>query len=275
MDPRQGRRRHRSSPSPPCPAPRSRCADGKAAGFECRDVTLLSFIPVQSIGGTRGVELSGNWGWTDPETGKEYALVGRMDGTAFVDVTDPENPVYVGQLLKTEGSPGSFWREIKVYKNHAFIVSDGAGARDADLRPDPPAERVEHAADVHRGRALRSHPERPQHRDQRRNRLRVRDRQQWRRGDLRRRPPHDRHPRPREPAVRGLLLGSSTGIQKTGYTHDAQCVVYNGPDAEHRGREICFNSNETALSIADVTDKQNPMALAVAESERRLYHQGG
>ena len=104
------------------------CAEGKAAGFECKDVTLLSFIPVQSIGGTRGVELSGNWGWTDPETGKEYALVGRMDGTAFVDVTDPENPVYVGQLLRTEGSPGSFWREIKVYKNHAFIVSDAREA---------------------------------------------------------------------------------------------------------------------------------------------------
>ena len=252
------------------------CADGKAAGFECKDVTLLSFIPVQSIGGTRGVELSGNWGWTDPETGKEYALVGRMDGTAFVDVTDPENPVYVGQLCKTEGSPGSFWREIKVYKNHAFIVSDGAGAHGMQIFDLTRLRNVSNTPQTFTEDALRSHPERPQHRDQRRNRFRVRDRQQWRRGDLRRRPPHDRHPRPREPAVRGCFSDPSTGIQKTGYTHDAQCVVYNGPDAEHRGREICFNSNETALSIADVTDKQNPMALAVAEYPNVGYtHQGG
>ena len=103
------------------------CEDGEAAGFECRDVTLLSFVPVQSIGGTRGVELNDIWGWTDPETGKEYALVGRMDGTAFVDVSDPENPVYVGQLPKTEGSPGAVWRDMKVYKDHVFIVADASG----------------------------------------------------------------------------------------------------------------------------------------------------
>jgi choice-of-anchor B domain-containing protein len=28
-----------------------------------------------------------------------------------------------------------------------------------------------------------------------------------------------------------------------GYIHDTQCVIYNGPDADHRGKEICFNSN--------------------------------
>ena len=42
------------------------------------------------------------------------------------------------------------------------------------------------------------------------------------------------------------------------------CVVYNGPDTEHRGKEVCFGSNETRLSIADVSDKSNPVALASA-----------
>ncbi len=42
-------------------------------------------------------------------------------------------------------------------------------------------------------------------------------------------------------------------------------MIYRGPDEEYTGREICFGSNETALSIADVTDKQNPVALAMAE----------
>jgi hypothetical protein len=37
-------------------------------------------------GNVRGNDI---WGWTDPLDGREYALVGRNDGTAFVDVTDP------------------------------------------------------------------------------------------------------------------------------------------------------------------------------------------
>jgi choice-of-anchor B domain-containing protein len=53
------------------------------------------------------------------------------------------------------------------------------------------------------------------------------------------------------------------------------CIVYRGPDAEHVGREICFNANETALSIADVTDRSNPVALASATYPNVGYaHQG-
>ena len=252
------------------------CLDGKAAHFECKDVTLLSFIPVQSIGGTRGVELSGNWGWTDPETGREYALVGRMDGTAFVDVTDPENPVYVGQLLKTEGSPGSFWREIKVYQNHAFIVSDGAGEHGIQIFDltrlrnvaNPPQTFTE---DAHYDRVQSVH-----------NIVINEDSgfayatgsnggDETCGGGLHMIDIRD----PRNPQFAGCFSDPNTGIQRTGYTHDAQCVMYNGPDEEHRGREICFNSNETALSIADVTDKQSPVPLAVAEYPNVGYtHQG-
>ena len=65
------------------------CEGGTAGRFPCGNVDLLAFLPVQSIGGARGVELNDIWGWTDPETGREYALVGRVDGTSFVDVTDP------------------------------------------------------------------------------------------------------------------------------------------------------------------------------------------
>ena len=38
------------------------------------------------------------WGWADPVTGREYAIVGAQRGTAFVDVTVPESPVWVGFL---------------------------------------------------------------------------------------------------------------------------------------------------------------------------------
>ena len=80
---------------------------------------------------------------------------------------------------------------------------------------------------------------------------------------------------PKNPVFAGCFADPSTGRSGTGYSHDAQCVIYDGPDREHAGKEICFGSNETALSIADVTDKDNPIALAMGEYPNVAYtHQG-
>ena len=102
------------------------CTSGKVSIFDCNQVDLMSFLPVSAMGGKRGVQLSDIWGYDDPQNGHEIAIVGRVDGTSFVDITDASHPVYLGELPKTAGSPGSFWREIKTYKHYAFIVSDGA-----------------------------------------------------------------------------------------------------------------------------------------------------
>src|SRR5690606_163277 len=68
---------------------------------------------------------------------------------------------------------------------------------------------------------------------------------------------------------------TSTGRSGTGYSHDAQCVVYRGPDQSYKGREICIGSNETAISIADVTDKASPKAISHASYPAVAYaHQG-
>ena len=40
-----------------------------------------------------------------------------------------------------------------------------------------------------------------------------------------------------------------------GYVHDAQCVIYHGPDIEYQGHEICFCYNAEHLTVVDVTDK--------------------
>ncbi|GIT51816.1 MAG: hypothetical protein Ct9H300mP15_20290 [Gemmatimonadota bacterium] len=80
---------------------------------------------------------------------------------------------------------------------------------------------------------------------------------------------------PVAPVFAGCFQDMSTGRQRTGYSHDAQCVIYHGPDADYQGREICLGSNETALSIADVTDKSNPIAIAMASYPNVGYsHQG-
>ena len=86
------------------------CANGKADEYECSNVDLLSFVPVSDL--DCGGDLNDIWGWTDPETKREYAIVGCYDGTSFVDVTEPTDPQVLG-FLPTQTSSSS-WRDIKV-----------------------------------------------------------------------------------------------------------------------------------------------------------------
>ena len=100
--------------------PGASCVDGQAAYFPCRNVNLASYLPMSDIGGGRGSDV---WGWTDPETERRYAIAGRDNGTAFVDVTNERRPVYLGNL-PTSGTNNVIWRDIKVYDDHAFIVAE-------------------------------------------------------------------------------------------------------------------------------------------------------
>ncbi|MGE0352124.1 MAG: choice-of-anchor B family protein [Gemmatimonadales bacterium] len=253
-----------------------KCADGMATGFDCSNVDLLSFLPVSDLGGARGVRVNDIWGWTDPQTGKEYALVGRVDGTAFVDVSNPANPKYLGSLPKTEAAFPAIWRDIKTYKNHAYIVADGAGDHGMQVFDLTQLRSVRNAPVTFRETA---------HYDRIHSAHNIVINEEtgfaYAVGsssggetcggglhmiDIR---------EPENPKFAGCFSDPSTGRSRTGYTHDAQCVVYHGPDTEHQGREVCFGANETALSIADVTDKSNPVALSVATYPNVGYsHQG-
>ena len=64
------------------------------------------------------------WGWVDPITQDPYAILGLDTGTAFIRIADPENPIIIG-YLPTHTS-ASLWRDIKVYNNHAYIVSEAS-----------------------------------------------------------------------------------------------------------------------------------------------------
>ena len=66
-----------------------------------------------------------SWGWTDPIGGIEYALVGLDNGVAFLDISDPINPLYLGKLPTHTNA--SIWRDVKVYNNYAFVVSEANG----------------------------------------------------------------------------------------------------------------------------------------------------
>jgi choice-of-anchor B domain-containing protein len=62
--------------------------------------------------------------------GREYALVGASKGLGIVDVTDPDNLVKIVQLP----GPDNFWKEIKTYKQYAYVTSEGGqGVQIVDL----------------------------------------------------------------------------------------------------------------------------------------------
>ena len=63
------------------------------------------------------IQMNDIWGWTDSRTKKEWALVGRRDGSTFVDMSDPQRPVPVADLPLTDGARPNAWRDIKIYKD--------------------------------------------------------------------------------------------------------------------------------------------------------------
>ena len=95
----------------------------------------MSYLSLQDLTpeGVNNGSISGNdsWGWTDPNTNKEYALVGLSSHAAFVDISDPSLPFLLGVL--PTATVNSSWRDIKVYQDHAFIVSEAPGHGDASF----------------------------------------------------------------------------------------------------------------------------------------------
>ena len=251
--------------------------DGMADQFTCSQVDVLSFLPLDEIGGTdRRIETNDVWGWTDPQTGREYAIVGRTDGTAFIDISDPSTPVYLGNLPKTPGSLTQSWRDIKVHANHAFVVADNAGehgmqvfdlTRLRDVRGAP----VEFDPDtVYKGIAS-AHNVVINEETATAYAVGSSGGGETCGGGLHMIDISD----PKAPSFLGCHAQAGTGRRRTGYTHDAQCVNYRGPDAEHVGKEICLEANETAVVIADVTDRDNPVTLSTADYPAVAYtHQG-
>ena len=223
------------------------CVLGMAATFPCRNVDLASFLPLADIGGGQANDV---WGWTDPLTGKEYALLGRSTGTSFVDVSDPEHPVYLGNL--PAHSDSSTWRGIKVYANHAFIISEavGHGMQVFDLTQlrnvvSPPRTFTEttHYGGFGRGHTIAV--------NEATGFVYVAGSRDTCSGGLHMINVHN----PVNPIFAGC-------VAQDGYTHETECVTYHGPDVAYRGHEICLSSNEDTLTIVDVTDKGNPVQLS-------------
>lgn len=235
------------------------CESGMAGPYPCEGLDLLSHVSLNTLGTDRGND---SWGWTDPQDGKEYAIMGLGNGTAFVDITDPINPIYLGKL--PTHSDSSTWRDIKVYNNHAFIVSEAGG-------------HGMQVFDLTRLRTVTNAPE-----------VFTEDAHYGGFG-------HCHNIVINEDTGFAYAVGTSTygggphfiniqdplnpvgagGFGGDNYCHDAQVVIYDGPDSDYTGREIFFGSNEDRISIVDVTDKNNPIGIATGFYGSVEYtHQG-
>jgi choice-of-anchor B domain-containing protein len=251
------------------------CIDGFSGDYPCQNIDLLAHVSIDELGTVfKGdVGLNDVWGWTDPESGTEYVLVGMANGTAFIDIADPLKPIMLGMLpehhaASSGGRGNSIWRDVKVYKDHAFIVSEDSG----------------HGMQVFDLTQLRNVTNPPVAFSETANYDKI-------------------------GAVHNIVINEDTGFayavgvasgvlcnggglhviniqdpanpvyeacfDTEGYTHDAQCVIYAGPDAAYVGKEICFNFNGGTFVIANVDDKADMRTLASVKYDGVQYvHQG-
>lgn len=221
------------------------CVGGMAGPYPCENVDLLAFLPLATIGGGNGND---SWGWTGCGN-REFALMGRSSGTSFVEITDPVNPIYLGNL--PTHTSNSTWRDIKTYNDYAFIVSEasGHGMQVFDLTqlcniPSPP---VTFSNSAHYNGFGNAHN------------IVINEDSGYAYGVGTSTCSGGLH----MVNIQNPLSPTNAGcFSSDGYTHDAQCVIYNGPDTQHQGKEICFNSNEDTLTIVDVTNKAAPVQLS-------------
>ncbi|HEX9952574.1 MAG TPA: choice-of-anchor B family protein [Rubricoccaceae bacterium] len=275
------------------PALEGPCTDGtatSAAGvaYPCLGIDLAAHLSPQQLGVTPAGEVYGNsvWGWTDPTTRREYAVVGNADGTRFVDVTVPTAPIQLGML--PTATLVSVWREVRVAGDLAVIVSEAErhGLQIFDMKTlrgltADPARRFTatgtyrgfgsaHAVVVTEGagappivyavgsrellnRSLPTSCAAPGF-----HAVNLAD--------------------PANPTFAGCfsdVAKDASPVTAPGYTHDAQCMVYRGTDADYTGHQICFASNEDVVTIYDVTDLANVRIVSQGVYPNDAYtHQG-
>jgi choice-of-anchor B domain-containing protein len=238
------------------------CTSGMAGIYPCNGYDFLGQINLTQFSASSANDI---WGWTDSSTGKEYALVGLNNGTAFVDITDTEELIYLGKLPSATTS--SSWRDIKVYQDHAFIVSEAGGhgmqvfdltklrnvanapeTFEADTRYTGFGSAHNIVINEGSGYAYAVGTTRNDLYNGGAHFINIQD--------------------PKNPIAAG-------GYGANGYSHDAQVVTYNGPDIDYNGQEIFIGANENQMTIVDITDKDNPSEISTIQYANLGYtHQG-
>ena len=250
------------------------CTSNQDGIYKCSHVELVSSLTRAEIGADDSTfhDIANDiWGWTDPDDGKEYVIQGMYNGTAFIDISDPENPRFLGRLLSPpatppaekpgmqvtqkchdgcevgggdEGEGTSSWQDIKVYDHYAYIVSEqdwfGLLVFDLhDLRGVTVPQTFTAANHIRDFRNAHN--------------IFINEDTGFAYVIGNTAPDIDRN-------FGGLLIydladpGNPVQVadyEDTGYVHDVACVVYHGPDADYQDHEICFASNSGSRKNTD------------------------
>mmetsp|Transcript_6219 Transcript_6219/g.18843 ORF Transcript_6219/g.18843 Transcript_6219/m.18843 type:complete len:504 (-) Transcript_6219:360-1871(-) len=236
--------------------------------FNCSNMNLLDYVDCEALGTSMtgqsfvgddlaidGCWVSDIWGWTDPETGVEYALVSMWDGTSIVDLSDPTDAkavVFVNGTDNILDGYENLWRDIKVVDDVMYMGSEVTyhGIQAYDLRqlkdlavPEDGVVPTVSADAV--GREVGST-----------HNLVAVESLGW---------------------IMGVGFESdspacSLGIfnvsgeyranpmfvgcyydETINYVHDAHCVEYQGPDADYTGKTVCALWAETDVYLVDLS----------------------
>jgi choice-of-anchor B domain-containing protein len=238
------------------PADHIACQDGVAAlvpgdpfnTFRCHNLDLFDFKTHTQLGSASG-KGAGSWGWTSPE-GREFIAIAQEDGTAFAEVSPKGKLIYLGRLPQYGQAPKSMWREIKGYKSYILIGSEALrhGIQIFDMSK---LQRVNSSFPVVFSNDVdltgfwvdglplgRSHN--------------VVTNEEMSYGAATGFQPRD------GPLKAGMVFFDLTdpakpktlgGTGVDGYVHDAQCLVYRGPDQKYNGKDICYGYDEDSLTM--------------------------
>ena len=244
------------------------CEDGFAGEYPCSNYNLVNRVSLANLGTNFAND---NWGWTDPESGKEYVLQGLKNGVAFLDISNPAAMRYIGKL--PTASDESTWRDIKVYRNHAYVVSEAPdhGLQVFDLtRLRNQTEFQTFTPDAVLNTFSRAHN------------IAINESTGY---------AYVIGARANGAAYYSggpvfIDINAPAAPQEVGgygdssYTHDAHIVTYQGPDTDYQGREILFGSNSDGgennkVVVLDVTDKSAPRLISEMTYGNGGYtHQG-
>ncbi|KAK2741563.1 hypothetical protein FQN57_005546 [Myotisia sp. PD_48] len=244
----------------------TRCRRGKAGEYGCDNVDMHGFLSHEEMG-SKTREGNDVWGWTSRD-GREFGAIAQTDGTAFVEVKKNGKLEYLGRLA-TQTVP-SIWRDLKVIDGYVYIGSEapGHGLQVFDMRKllnlrKPKEFSIKEDLTAWFDGFGSSHNI-VAHEATNMIYAVGTARNSTCKGGLFMVDVKD----PAKPTSPGCA-------SEDGYVHDAQCVIYTGPDKEYRGREICFNYNEDTLTIVDVTRKSKPTIISKTPYVGAAYtHQG-
>ena len=227
--------------------PIAKCENGLAGEYPCKDYDLLTHFTLDEIGGADTI-ISDSWGWTDPTSKEEFALICTNKGVTFINITDPANAIIIG-ILKTS-TENSLNRNVKIHNSIVYIISSatGHGMQTFNLRKlkdikNPP---IEFTSDKDYISFLTA------------DNIFINENTGF-----------------------AYITGSETfsggphfvdlnvsfkpenagGYSEGEYKNETQVITYKGPDTDYTDKEILIGSNSSEVVILDVTDKENPIKI--------------